>query len=288
MRPRPRWCAACGSCRYERWSRRSSVCAATRRRGQVRRRRSTPRAPRERPAPDLADLRGQTAARRALEVAAAGGHHLLLVGPPGTGKTMLARRLSGVLPALTFEEALDVTAVHSVAGLLPAGTGLLRERPFRAPHHTCSEVALVGGGSVPRPGEISLAHHGVLFLDELPEFPRRAIEVLRQPLEEGRIRVARAAGSVTFPAAFSLIAAMNPVPVRLPGTPDPALPLHAAPGAAVSGPPLGAAARPHRPRRRGRGRALRRARRRHRAKPARRSAPAWSRPVTDSAPAARC
>lgn len=174
----------------------------------------------ERPGPDLADLRGHAAPRRALEIAAAGGHHLLLVGPPGTGKTMLARRLPGVLPALGFDEALDVTAVHSVAGLLPAGASLLRERPFRAPHHTCSEAALVGGGSVPRPGEISLAHHGVLFLDELPEFSRRALEVLRQPIEDGRIRVSRAAGSVSFPAAFSLVAAMNPCPCGFHGHPS--------------------------------------------------------------------
>ncbi|MEW6319869.1 MAG: YifB family Mg chelatase-like AAA ATPase [Acidobacteriota bacterium] len=174
------------------------------------------------PAPptlDLADLHGQAFARRALEVAAAGGHNLLMVGPPGAGKTMLARRLPGILPPLSFDEALDCTAIHSVAGMLPAGSGLLTERPFRAPHHTVSDIALVGGGSLPRPGEISLAHHGVLFLDELPEFTRRALEVLRQPLEEGRIAIARAARTVVFPARFLLVAAMNPCPCGYAGDP---------------------------------------------------------------------
>jgi magnesium chelatase family protein len=161
---------------------------------------------------DLADLRGQAVARRALEVAAAGGHNLLMIGPPGSGKTMLARRLAGVLPDLSFDEALECTAIHSVAGTLPAGVGLLTERPFRAPHHTISDVALVGGGTIPRPGEISLAHHGVLFLDETPEFSRHVLDVLRQPLEEGRITVARAARTITFPARFVLVAAMNPCP----------------------------------------------------------------------------
>jgi magnesium chelatase family protein len=162
--------------------------------------------------PDLADIRGQLFARRAIEIAAAGAHNLLLVGPPGAGKTMLARRMAGILPPLTFDEALDVTAVHSVAGVLAAGAGLVAVRPFRAPHHTISHAALVGGGTQPRPGEVSLAHHGVLFLDELLEFSRHVLEVLRQPLEEGTVTVSRAARTAVFPARFMLVGAMNPCP----------------------------------------------------------------------------
>ena len=164
------------------------------------------------PQPDFADVIGQSMAKRALEIAAAGGHNVLLIGAPGGGKTMMARRLAGILPALDFDEALDCTSVHSVAGTLPPGTALMHHRPFRSPHHTISEVAMVGGGSIPRPGEISLAHNGVLFLDELPEFDRRVLEALRQPLEEGRVIVARAARTSSFPARFMLVAAMNPCP----------------------------------------------------------------------------
>ncbi len=159
---------------------------------------------------DLDDVLGQEHAKRAVEVAAAGGHNLLLVGPPGGGKTMLARRLPGILPPLGHEEAVETTKIASVAGLLPAGAGLMAHRPFRAPHHTISTAGLVGGGQPLKPGEVSLAHHGVLFLDELPEFRRTALEVLRQPLEEGWVTIVRVAGAVTFPARFTLIAASNP------------------------------------------------------------------------------
>ncbi|MBI0444931.1 YifB family Mg chelatase-like AAA ATPase [Deinococcus sp. DB0503] len=170
--------------------------------------------------PDLADLKGQTAAKRALEIAVAGGHNLLLVGSPGSGKTMLARRAPGLLPPLTREEALEVTRIHSAAGLLAARSGLMGHPPYRAPHHTVSDAGLIGGGSVPKPGEVSLAHRGILFLDEFPEFSRKALETLRQPLEDGQVSISRARATVCYPARFQLIAAMNPCPCGWFGDPE--------------------------------------------------------------------
>ena len=199
------------------------------------------------PAPDFSEVKGQENGKRALEIAAAGGHNLLMCGPPGSGKSMLARRLPSILPDMSRSEALEATEIHSVMGLTDPDHPLISRRPFRSPHHTISPMGLAGGGTNPRPGEISLAHHGVLFLDELPEFSKEVLEVLRQPLEDGQVQISRAAGSVTYPSRFMLVCAMNPCKCGWYGHPSGRCRCTEQEVQALSLPPVRPPSGPHRP-----------------------------------------